>query len=69
MTTEERVRKVEERVAQGVWDTQQFGNERVRRQCHFCCVAPGNDHDETCPVRLAYTLTDTGELNRLFGRE
>jgi hypothetical protein len=55
--TDERVRRVVERVAQGVWrETTAF--EQVFRQCVFCCVAPGCDHDETCPVREAQAVTN-----------
>lgn len=31
------------------------------RQCSFCCVAPGNEHHEDCPVRLARELKEIVE--------
>lgn len=48
---DDRTRLVLESVSEGVWNE---GKGVLQlRQCFFCCVAPGNEHHENCPVRVA----------------
>ena len=57
---DDNVKKVLERVAEGVWNEWTIPSNRwtpfqTRRQCVFCCVAPDYEggHDADCPTTLA----------------